>query len=207
MIEKSKLQEIYDKGATISDMKIIMEDIVEYIKNNNCASMCWEFANLTYVILNEYGFKPTFCLGLYDYSKSIIPCEHVYKCGHAWLKLNNRILDVGITLQTNPLLANTENTATVLPKNPVLFEPCHKLICRPYLLHTTKKFWFTDEGRLATSWILYTMEHYPGTICNFPNGTDFMELLNNYLPHNVTKDYIREKYNRGNAKMQVIYIM
>ena len=70
MIDKTKLQEIYDKGATLSDMKLIMKDLAQYIQDNKCASMCCEFANLTYVLLCEYGFKPTICFGVYDWTKS-----------------------------------------------------------------------------------------------------------------------------------------
>lgn len=196
MIDKTKLQEIYNKGATLSDMKLIMKDLAQYIQDNKCASMCCEFANLTYVLLCEYGFKPTICFGVYDWTKSTETKPIVNKMNHAWIEIDNTILDVGITLQdgtvNNNAKQNLENM--LIYNNPVLFEPKHRKICKPYLLTISDKFWFTGQGKFIATWLLDCADCLcPGSIHNIKNH-DLITLANKYLPYNITKEYIKEKY-------------
>lgn len=207
MIDKAKLKEIYSKGATISDMKIIMEDIVKYMQDNELTGMCWEFANFTYVILHEYGFKPALCLGLYDWSKSTSSEPLIHKTSHAWIEVNGMILDIAIALQKCVALAGDDSeqqlieSDIVIHNDPVLFEPSHKRVYKPYLLDIADKFWLTKEGKFAASWLSHCAMHGPGTICNLKNSGEFIALLNTYLPYDVTNDYIREKYCNDNTIM------
>lgn len=225
MIDKIKLQEIYKQGATLADMKLIMEDIVRSIHNDKeYAGECLLFAHIAYIILCEYGFHPIFCIGLYDWDrvgllnyksdksldKADIVVQAVGKPCHAWIEIDNKILDIGIALQQFTA-DNVDDTSEfkhgTIQNKPVLFEPCHKKMCRSYLLNVSDKYWSTDDGQTAALWLMNSLQSGPGCIYNYVDFDKYLIFLNKYLPNDVTGDYIRKTYSdevSASAPMKVI---
>ena len=122
---------------------------------------------------------------------------------HAWIEIDNTILDVGITLQDATVSNNTKQNLgnMLIHNNPVLFEPKHRTICKPYLLTISDKFWFTGQGEFIATWLLHCAECLcPGSIHNIKNH-DLITLANKYLPYVITKEYIKEKYCNDDAIM------
>lgn len=93
------------------------------------------------------------------------------------------------------------NWAVLYDKYPVLFEPKHRKICKPYLLTISDKFWFTGQGKFIATWLLHCEDCLcPGSIYNIKNH-DLIALANKYLPYVITKEYIKEKYCNDDAIM------
>lgn len=158
-------------------------------------------------------------IGLYDWDrvgllnyksdksldKADIVVQAVGKPGHAWIEIDNKILDIGIALQQFTANNVDDTKHGIIQNKPVLFEPCHKNMCRSYLLNVSDKYWFTDDGQTAALWLIDSVQSGPGCIYSHVDFDKYLIFLNKYLPNDVTGDYIRKTYSdASSAPVKVI---